>query len=357
MVKKRRSRWRQRLLAAAIALLVLLVGVGGWAWNRYRVALLEPYGRFDAKGITVDIQRGSSVTAILAQLEALGVIADAEVARLWLTRVEGDPPLLAGEYHFGVPASGRDVLGRLIRGDVVLHRATVIEGLTLEETAATLAATGFGDEGRLLAAMRSPAGIADLDPLAEDLEGYLFPETYDFAKGTSEREIVARMVAAFRDHWQATLAPALARAGDQRTVREVVILASIVEKEARLDHERPVIAGVYANRLERGIGLYADPTVIYGLKRLGRWDGNIRKADLQLETPWNTYRIRGLPPTPIASAGLASLLAAATPADVPYLYFVSRNDGSHVFTSTLAEHNREVDRWQRRGRRQPPAQQ
>lgn len=354
-MKKRRSPWRRRLLGVGVGLLTVLAGIGAWGWNRYRVALLEPYGRFAADGITVDIQRGSSVTAILEQLEDQGVIADAELARLWLTRVQDDPPLLAGEYHFGAPASGREVLGRLIRGDVVLHRATVIEGLTLEETAASLAGGGFGDQGRLLAAMRSPGAIADLDPLAEDLEGYLFPDTYDFAKGTSEREIVARMVTTFRDHWQSTLAPALRRSGDQRTVREVVILASIVEKEARLDHERPVIAGVYANRLERGIGLYADPTVIYGLKRLGRWDGNIRKADLQLETPWNTYKIRGLPPTPIASAGLGSLLAAATPADVPYLYFVSRNDGSHVFTSTLAEHNREVDRWQRRGRRQPPA--
>jgi UPF0755 protein len=105
---------------------------------------------------------------------------------------------------------------------------------------------------------------------------------------------------------------------------------------------------VYHNRLERGIGLYADPTVIYALKRLGRWDGNIRKADLSLESPWNTYRVAGLPPTPIASPGRASLLAAAKPADVPYIYFVARNDGSHVFTNTLAEHNREVDRWQRR---------
>jgi UPF0755 protein len=353
-VVKRRSPWRRRLAIGAVVLVVGLAGAGGWAWNRYRVALLEPFGTFPADGITLEIERGSSVAAILRRLETHGVIADAELARLWLTRVQGDPPLLAGEYHFAVPTSGRAVLERLIRGDVLLHRATVIEGLTLEETAAALSADGFGDHGRLLAAMRSPAAIADLDPLAEDLEGYLFPDTYDFAKGTPEREIVGRMVTAFRHHWRNTLEPALQSTGDRRTIREVVILASIVEKEARLDHERAVIAGVYSNRLERGIGLYADPTVIYGLKRLGRWDGNIRKADLQLETPWNTYKIRGLPPTPIASAGLASLLAAATPADVPYLYFVSRNDGSHVFTSTLAEHNREVDRWQRRGRRQPP---
>ncbi len=125
-------------------------------------------------------------------------------------------------------------------------------------------------------------------------------------------------------------------------------LASIVEKEAQLDEERPVIAGVYRNRLDRGIGLYADPTVIFALKQLGTWDGDIRRRDLELDSPYNTYRYPGLPPGPICSPGLASLLAAATPADVPYIYFVSRNDGTHVFAETLREHNRNVDEWQRR---------
>lgn len=357
MTAKRRSsasrprRPRKWLRVIGILLLVTLVGaaVAGWfVWQRVGVALLAPYGTFPSEGVTVEIAPGSSVTAILTRLEAEGVLADADLARHWLIRVLDDPPLLAGEYRFEQPASGREVLDRLIRGDVVLHRVTVVEGLTLEEIATLLASSGFGDHGRLLAAMRSPAPIADLDPEAEDLEGYLFPDTYSFARNASEREIVARMVSTFRTRWSATVAPVLATTTHGRGLRETVILASIVEKEARLAEERPIIAGVYHNRLERGIGLYADPTVIYGLKRLGRWDGNIRKSDLQLETPWNTYRVAGLPPTPIASPGLASLLAAAAPADVPYIYFVSRNDGSHVFTRTLAEHNREVNQWQRR---------
>ena len=133
-----------------------------------------------------------------------------------------------------------------------------------------------------------------------------------------------------------------------RDVRRVVTLASIVEKEATLDEERPLIAGVYANRLRRGEGLYADPTIIYGLKLEGTWDGNLRRADLRRDGPYNTYVRSGLPPSPICSPGRASLEAAAAPADVPYLFFVSRNDGSHVFAETLQEHNRNVNQWQRR---------
>ncbi|HEX2165386.1 MAG TPA: endolytic transglycosylase MltG, partial [Thermoanaerobaculia bacterium] len=139
-----------------------------------------------------------------------------------------------------------------------------------------------------------------------------------------------------------------AREPVRRTVRELVTLASLVEEEAKVEDERPLIAAVYANRLERGMGLYADPTVIYALKRAGRWDGNIRREDLRLDSPYNTYRHAGLPPGPIASPGLASLRAAAAPAPIEALYFVSRNDGTHVFADTLAEHNRNVDRWQRR---------
>jgi UPF0755 protein len=128
----------------------------------------------------------------------------------------------------------------------------------------------------------------------------------------------------------------------------VVTLASIVEKEAQVASERPVIAAVYRNRLDQGIGLMADPTVIYALKRLGKWNGNLRRDDLRLDSPYNTYRYAGLPPGPIASPGLASLKAAAEPADVTYLYFVSRNDGTHAFADTLGEHNDNVEQWQRR---------
>ncbi|HXT51316.1 MAG TPA: endolytic transglycosylase MltG, partial [Thermoanaerobaculia bacterium] len=198
-----------------------------------------------------------------------------------------------------------------------------------------------------LALMRDAKPIADLDSHAEDLEGYLFPDSYTFPADTRPPEIVEAMVANFRRRWRSEVAPHF-RADGGRTLREVTTLASIVEKEAKAATERPLIAAVYANRLERGMGLFADPTVIFALKRLGRWDGNIRKADLALDSPYNTYRYAGLPPGPICSSGTGALVAAAAPADVPYLYFVSKNDGTHVFAATLDEHNKNVATWQRR---------
>jgi len=232
----------------------------------------------------------------------------------------------------------------------------VIEGLDLVAVASRLASAGFGAQETFLELVRSAEPIADLDPEATDLEGYLFPDTYAFARGTAEREIVATLVRTFRGHWQERIVPLLS--GDREpTMRQIVTLASIVETETAVDAERPIVAGVYSNRLHRGMGLYADPTVIYALKRLGTWDGNLRRPDLEVDSPYNTYRYPGLPPGPICSPGLASLLAAAQPAEVPFLYFVSRNDGTHVFASTLAEHNRNVERWQKQYWRQRWARQ
>ena len=226
----------------------------------------------------------------------------------------------------------------------MLHQATLIEGLTLEETALQLTEQGFGDYEAFLKAMRAPEAILDLDPLAKTLEGYLFPNTYSFPRSSSEAEIVSTLVGTFRE----LVEPELAANPAVESLREMVILASIVEKEAQADGERPLIAGVYRNRLDRGIGLYADPTIIFALKQQGTWDGDIRRRDLDLDSPYNTYRYPGLPPGPICSPGLASIQAATQPANVPYLYFVSRNDGTHVFAETLREHNRNVDEWQRR---------
>lgn len=315
-------------------------GAAWWAWQQ----LHAPYRAFPGEA-RVTIEPGSSVTAILARLERAGVVRDARLARLWLLTA-GDPALQAGVYVFRDPASTPEALGKLVRGDVEALRVTLVEGLTLEETAAHLANEGFGDRDAFLTAMRDPAPVADIDAAATDLEGYLFPDSYTFPAEADERAIVGALVANFRRRWREAVAPKLEAGGRDR--REILVLASIVEKEARLAEERPLIAAVYANRLERGMGLFADPTVVYALKKAGRWDGNIRRPDLQIDSPYNTYRYAGLPPGPICSPGAGSLAAAAAPADVPHLYFVSRNDGSHVFATTLAEHNRNVDTWQRR---------
>ncbi len=332
---------RAALVLAALAVLVAAAGAGAVWW-----LLRTPYRGYPGEELVVEIAPGADAGSILALLERRGVLRSAALTRAYLVWGLDDPPLKAGEYRFRGPATPGEVLRRLARGEVIAHGVTLVEGLTLEETAEHLAAAGFGDQARLLATMRSPALIADLDPEAADLEGYLFPDTYAFARGISETRVVETLVDTFRQKFELEVRPLLA-ADDERPPRAVVTLASIVEKEARLESERPVIAGVYANRLRRGIGLYADPTVIYALKRLGRWDGNLRRPDLELDSPYNTYRYPGLPPGPIASPGLASLQAAARPAEVPYLYFVSRNDGSHVFAETLAEHNRNVETWQK----------
>jgi UPF0755 protein len=322
--------------------LLLAAGAGAaWAWRQ----LAQPYRGFAAETVTVEVPSGSSAREILDRLQAEGVLRDAVLARLYLVHVLGDPPLRAGEYEFHGEATARAVLDKLLRGEVVLHSATVVEGLTVEETAAALSRAGLGDAMAFLAAMRDPRLVADLDPEADDLEGYLFPETYSFPRGADEPTIVAAMVRTFRARYEAEVAPL--REPGSPDLRRLTTLASIVEKEAKLDEERPRIASVYRNRLRIGMGLYADPTIIFALKKRGVWDGNLRRPDLALDDPYNTYRYPGLPPGPICSPGLLSLRAAAAPEEGTFLYFVSRNDGSHVFATTLAEHTRNVDRWQR----------
>lgn len=329
------------LAVLALAGAVAAAGVGFWGWQR----LHEPYRGYEGE-CRIDVEPGTGAGEILSRLEGAGVLPDALLARLYLVYGLGDPSLKAGEYRFDEPLSTPEVLDVLIRGKVVTYPVTLIEGLTLQEIADTLAAKGFGDLETFLQEMRRSDRIADLDPQAENLEGYLYPDTYHFARGTSESEIVATLVRTFRKRFASEVEPLVDTAG-RRTVRELVTLASIVEKEARLGDERGRIAGVYANRLRIGMGLYADPTVIFALKLRGTWDGNLRRKDLKLDSPYNTYVYPGLPPGPICSPGVASLVAAAAPEETPHLYFVSRNDGSHVFARTLAEHNRNVTRWQK----------
>jgi UPF0755 protein len=331
-------------LGLAILLVLLLVPAGQMAWSTWN--LQRPFKGYEGRERLVTVAQGSGAGQVLDHLEREGVLANGKLARIYLV-VEGNPRLQAGQYLFKRPLTTPQVLRMLVKGQTVARSATIIEGLTLEEIADQLARTKFGRREVFLDLMRSPKLIADFDPDAPDLEGYLFPETYTFASATPEREIVETLVRTFRRRFERDVRPLLARSPG-RSVRQVVVLASIVEKEARMPNERPLIAAVYRNRLDRRIGLAADPTVIYALKRLGRWGGNIHREDLRMDSPYNTYRYAGLPPGPICSPGLASLVAAAAPADVPYLYFVSRNDGTHVFAQTLAEHNRNVEIWQRK---------
>jgi UPF0755 protein len=328
-----------------ILLLLFMVpaGLAAWSWLK----LQRPYKGYEGTAKTVSIAPGTGVAQILQTLQRQGVLADAKLARAYLI-FQGEPKIQAGEYRFSGELTTGQVLRKLVKGQIVNRAVTIIEGLTLEETAEQLAREGYGRREVFLDLMRSPRLIASLDPDAPDLEGYLFPETYSFAVGAGEREIVETLVKTFRQRFERDVRPLLATGSPGRSIRQVVTLASIVEKEAKASADRPLIAAVYRNRLDHRIGLAADPTVIYALKRVGRWNGNIHREDLRMDSPYNTYRYAGLPPGPICSPGLASLAAAAAPAAVPYLYFVSRNDGTHVFAQTLAEHNRNVEIWQRK---------
>ncbi len=212
-------------------------------------------------------------------------------------------------------------------------RVTFREGLTIADMAGLFEAQGLGTAASFREAAGNAAAIADLDPAATDLEGYLFPETYAVSRQTEAATLVAAMVARFR----VVLTPDLQEAARARglTLRQFVTLASIVEKETGATSERAMVAAVYSNRLKIGMGLQCDPTVIYALQRAGQFDGNLRRDDLAFDSPYNTYSYAGLPPGPIAAPGKDALEAAARPAEVDFLYFVSRNDGTHAF-ATLA---------------------
>jgi UPF0755 protein len=322
-----------------LALLLLAVAYGAWFYETR-----WPVRRADDPPQPLAVAPGASVIDIGRQLQQLGLVPHPEVFRVYVLSRGETARLRAGEYSLEGTMSLQQIADKLVRGDVVRHTVTFPEGTNIEDMARLAAVKGVPAEA-FLAAARNPAAIKDLDPAATDLEGYLFPDTYDIPRGPDPAgPLVSRMVRRFRT----VIAPELPQVGPSgRTLRQVVTLASIVEAETARPEERPRVAAVFLNRLEKKMPLQTDPTVIYALRRAGTYDGNIRREDLEVGSPYNTYRFAGLPPGPIASPGRASLQAALHPADSHELYFVSRNDGSHVFSETLAEHNRWVALYQR----------
>jgi UPF0755 protein len=317
----------------------------GWYWEVHR-----PLRRADDPPQTLVVPPGASVALIGARLRDLGLVPHPLVFRAVAVLRGEAGRLRAGEYAIEGPMSLAQILDKMVRGDVVHREITFPEGKNIEEMAQIVAAHDIPGAA-FLAAARDPAAVRDLDPKATDLEGYLFPDTYEPTRtGDVAATLVARMMKRFRD----VVSPDLPRiAAGTMSLREVVTLASIVELETARPEERPRIAAVFLNRLRIGMPLQTDPTVIYALRKAGTYDGNIRRGDLDVESPYNTYRHPGLPPGPIASPGKASLRAVLDPAPVKDLYFVSRNDGSHQFSATLAEHARAVDFYQR-GHGAPP---
>jgi UPF0755 protein len=318
---------------------LFLVAATFFVWK----ALATPYRGYTASSRLVEVKKGWKSSTILRQLERDGILRDDFIPLLFLKTVRRGESLKAGVYEFSRPIDPLDVMDKLIRGDVVFRNVTVREGLDRFALADLMQSEGFGSRKEWLAVTAQPDLVHDLDPRAETLEGYLFPDTYKLAPGATVTSIAKIMTDNFRKHFGGELA-FFANGLD---VHDTVTLASIVEAEAKVPGDRPLVASVYLNRYRIKMPLQADPTVIYAMKLSRHWGGNIRKTDLQSDSPWNTYRVRGFPPGPITNPGLPSLRAAASPAQTNFLYFVARPDGSHAFAHDLAEHNRNVERYQK----------
>ncbi len=320
--------------------LVLAAMLGGAAVAAYLVASppLPP------DGARLVVREGDTLSAIATRLARLGVIRSALAFRLQARFAGRDRRLQPGEYRFDTPLATTEILDLLATGGVH-SELTIPEGLTVREVAALLERAGYGSAEGFLCVADDPEFLLAAGVPGPQLEGFLFPDTYRLTPVMSQSEILGLMVRRFHERFDAEHhRKAIARG---MSVNEVLTLASIVEKESGVAAERPLIAGVFYNRLRLAMPLQSDPTIIYGIPN---FNGDLTRADLARPSPYNTYQISGLPPGPIANPGLAAIDAVLAPADTPYLYFVSKNDGSHVFAATLAEHNHNVARYQKLAR-------
>jgi UPF0755 protein len=294
------------------------------------------------EGGTLEIPHGLKTREIVGLLQEKKVVRNSLVALAYIFYSGNRNKLQAGEYAFDRPMTIPEVVGRLASGAVVLHKFTIPEGFTVSAIAAKWQDDGFGEADEFSKAANEATDLVRrFDDKAVSVEGYLFPETYSFRKHTTARQAVEGMIARFQQMTD-KLQLAVARDRWPLNLHETVILASLVETEAAQSEERPLVASVYLNRLNRHILLQCDPTVIYALTRVSRYRGTLTLADLRFDSPYNTYVKPGLPPGPIANPGYASLLAAIQPASTNYLFFVRTVESRHTFSETLAAHNRAV---------------
>ncbi|HLM81232.1 MAG TPA: endolytic transglycosylase MltG [Terriglobales bacterium] len=317
--------------------LIIVLAVGGWAaWQVY-TPITPP------ANTSLLLHSGYSTRRIAAELKKAGVIRSQFAFLLW-HELQHKRSLKAGEYRFEREATLPQVYGRIARGDIYFHVVTIPEGYTMFEIAKAMEDAGLGSAADFLqvAKTRTPL-ISDLAPEATSLEGYLFPNTYQFTRTESLEEMAAAMVHQFRQVAQEIGL----NAGLNSDVPKVVIMASIVEKETAAPEERPLVASVYYNRLAQNMALDADPTVIYAELLAGTYQGSLHHDDLAVNSPYNTYRFPGLPPGPIGNPGRSSLEAALHPDNSKFLYFVSDGNGHHRFARSLEEHNRNVAAYRR----------
>lgn len=323
-----------------LILFLSLVIAAGWV----AVALYVPYGTFPSGGVYVDIPHGASTRAIARLLESNGVVRSRVIFE-GFSRSHGSSTLQAGEYFFDHAETTPQVFDTVANGRVFVRQLVVPEGYSMFDIADLVAREDFTTRDDFLAAARDASLIRDIAPRAPSLEGFLFPATYQFPRHPSAAQMVAAMVDRFRQEWNTIAAQGGPSSAE---IEQVVTLASLVERETPKPEERPLVAGVFTNRLRLHAPLQCDPTVVYALELAGKYSGTLDAGDLIFDSPYNSYRHAGLPPGPIANPGDASLRAALAPAQTDYLYFVANTEGGHFFSSTLAEHNRNVNLYRKR---------
>ncbi len=321
---------------------LLIVAASGLLSVAFVTGSIFNYSPRDRPAVAeIRVEQGDSLATVVRKLRKQKLIANERLFLLW-ARLKGvETKIHLGLYRFEASASAREILDRLATGKGMFYKVTIPEGLTVKEIAALLGKMQIVDDEKFLRETAVPELLARLEVPQHGIEGYLFPSTYYFMPSTPEKDIVAALAEQFRKiSW-----PVVERANGVGglTPHQVITLASIIEKESAVEAERPLISAVFHNRLRRGMPLQSDPTVIYGMKE---FQGNLTRKNLQDPSPYNTYRISGLPPGPICNPGLSSIKAALEPADVRYLYFVSKNDGSHQFSENLEAHNQAVKTFQ-----------
>jgi UPF0755 protein len=331
-----------RIILGFLLVAMAVLGAVAYQTIRWAEGPVIPAQEHPASKVVV-IPDGSTFQFVASLLERERLIKSRSAFVLLGKSQSADRKVHAGEYEFNAGMAPGEILSKLLNGQVLLHPVTVPEGLTITQIADVVSQQGLTDREEFLRLARDRTFVASLGIKAETLEGYLYPNTYKFPRAAKAREVLAAMVEQLR---KAVGPDLLARMQELKmTVHEVLTLASVIEKETGSSGERPEISAVFHNRLKKHIPLQSDPTVIYGLPA---FDGNLHKKDLSSPSPYNTYRVQGLPPGPIANPGIQAIRATLYPSDSRFLYFVSRNDGTHQFSSTLIEHNQAVEKYQKR---------
>ncbi len=332
------QRWVKRILITGFwgffVLIWIVVGVFYYQGSR---SVSE-----DSQASIFEIQPGMTLKQVAHKLSRQGLIRSPKAFQAIAYIQDKETQVMVGEFSLSPSMLPSEIILRITSGKTVLYSVTIPEGYRIAEIAALLHSVGLADSENFIRQTRDENLIRSLDIPTDTLEGYLFPESYHFSKFTPESKIVQKMVDTFKEQ---VSKPHILKATRKSPLswHEIITLASLIEKETGLDSERKMISSVFHNRLRKNMRLQTDPTVIYAIEK---FDGNIRKRDLKIDSPYNTYRYKGLPPGPIASPGIKSIVAALSPVESDHLYFVSRKNGSHHFSSTLTEHNRAVQKYQ-----------